>query len=175
MLTHQAANDFAKKDLPTKYGRLELQLIYGFTPDRVTDDKASWSAMVMNYYMCLGMVKLNPALGVSFMEEAGVTADSIEHALVKNQQQSISKTEFRIVDTKIAIAPPTFSDDPSLWLERGYDPLANYVHGDIAVCDGLVGFYRGFVDNELHLATGFIVGSVGVGEAEKKLLKVIRV
>jgi hypothetical protein len=173
MLTCHAACGFAAKEQPSKFERLEKQLILGFTP-KLTDDP-SWSAVIMNYYFCLGMVKLNPAVAVCLMEEAGVLGDSIELALTKNQQISVSRTEFKIEDTRTALAPPTFSGDPSLWLERGYEVQSDLKPGDVCVFERSVGFYQRSTDTGLYIVTGFYVGSVGSGISEDILTKVIRV
>lgn len=175
MLTCHAAYGFASKELPTKFGRLELELIKGFTPLKVTDDQASWSAVLMNYYFCLGMVALNPAIAICHMEEAGVTDDAIECALIKNKATSVGRFDFKIYDTLIPVAPPTFSNDPALWLERGFEVKADLKAGDVCVFNGLVGFHARFDEKALHVAAGFVYGSVGVGEAEQTLIKVVRV
>jgi hypothetical protein len=173
MLTCHAAFEFASKEQPSKFDRLHKDLILGFTPKAT--DNPSWAAIVMNYYFCLGMVKLNPAVGVCFMEEAGVSGDCIEMALSKSSAESINKYEYKVEDTRVAIAPPTFSSDPDLWLKRGYEVTHDLQPGDVCVFEGFVGFFQRFTDSGIYVVAGFYVGSVGSGIADEKLVKVIRI
>lgn len=172
-LTCHVAGEIASKELPQKFLRLELETIKGYTPKR-SAKIASWSAELLNYYFSLAMVKQNPAVAVCLMAEAGVSDDCIEYAL-KRAGTAKNGEEFKVIDTRIAIAPPTFSDDVNEWLNRGYEVDQKLRLGDVCVYDGLVGLYHKASDDGITIMSGFIPGSGGKAVADERLLKVLRV
>lgn len=172
-LTCHLAGEIAKSDLPNKFLRLEIEMIKGFTP-RHSPKTGSWSAVLLNYYFALAMTKLNPAIAVCLMAEAGVDDDSIETAL---QRAAIPKKggEYQVKDTHVAIAPPTFSDNVEDWAKRGYEVDRDLKLGDVCVYDGLVGLYRYTDDTGISIMAGFVPGSGGIAVPDERLIKVIRV
>lgn len=172
---HQAY-DFAKKDMPTKFRRIEVDVIKGFSPKKdITDDEIGWTADLMNYYFCLAMVRVNPAAAISIMDDAGVANDSIEWALIKTGIKKIVGGGYEIDYSDEPVVPPTFSNDPSKWLDRGYVVKSEFQAGDVCCFNGAVGFFNKLDDQGLYVVTGFVQNSIGVGIYEDKdLINIIR-
>jgi len=176
-LTCHEAYGFAKKDMPCKFYRTEIDLIKGFVvePPKDWNDEA-WSCAVMSYYMCLGMTKRNPALAIGVMDDSGVNNDSIEWCLLKAGLERDSKGGFVVMQTNEPIAPPTFKPAADTYLDRGYEVKRDLKQGDLCVFEGFVGFFHQNGEGSLYICGGFTLGSLGLATAEDKTLtKVIRV
>lgn len=176
-LACHVAYGFSKKDMPTKFRRIEVDVIKGFTPKRdIKDDEIGWTAELMNYYFCLAMVSANPAAAISIMDDAGVSGDSIEWALIRAGIKKATGGAFEIDYSDEHVVPPPFSNDPAKWLDRGYEVKGEFQAGDICCYDGSVGFFNKLDDEGLYVVTGFIPAGIGVGINDNKdLIKIIRV
>jgi hypothetical protein len=174
-LTCHHAYDFAVADMPKKFRNSEVQFITQFTSIRFTEDNSSWSAILLNYYMCLAILKINPAIGISVMDDAGIGRHAIEFALNKAGYKKNRDDGYEIQDTQEPIAPPTFRNDPKLWDNRGYAVDHDLIPGDICLFDGLVGFYHKQGEQGIYVVAGFSDNSIGLAVADQRLIKVIRV
>lgn len=169
------AYEFALKQQPTSFKyRHEIDVISGFTPQiKATDSVSIWQHKLLCYYFSLAMVKLNPALAICLMEEAGVERDYIEVALVTVGMKKAADGGYVIDDTEVEIKPPPYKDVNG-WLASGEIIKHDTKPGDICVFNEGLGFLHKFADEGLYLVTGFHVNSVGEGLSEQRLIDVVR-
>jgi len=177
-LTCHTAYSFAKKDMPCKFYRTEIDLIKGFLvePPKEWNDEA-WSTAILAYYMCLGMVKKNAALALAIMDDSGVNQDSMEWTLLKADFKRSGNDSFEVMQTDEPIAPPTFKPVANTYLDRGYEVKNSDLRaGDICIFDNFVGFFHQNVEGRLYVCGGFSMGSLGLAVVENQnLIKVIRI
>lgn len=177
LLTCHEAYSFAKKDMPCKFYRTEIDLIKSFMvePPKDWNDEA-WSCAVLAYYMSLGMVKKNPALALAIMDDSGVNRDSMEWTLLKAGVERNKDDGFVVVQTNEPIAPPTFKPAADTYLDRGYEVTHDFKAGDICIFEGFVGFFHQVGETGFYICGGFTMGSLGLATVEDKTLtKVIRI
>lgn len=177
LLTCHEAYSFAKKDMPCKFYRTEIELIKSFLVEPPKDwDVEAWSCAVLSYYMCLGMVKKNPALALAVMDDSGVNHDSIEWTLLKAGLKRSGSDEFTVMQTDEPIAPPTFNSMSMSYLDRGYPVTKGFKAGDVCVFENMVGFFHQESDGSLYICGGFSVGGLGLAAIdEKTLTKTVRI
>jgi hypothetical protein len=176
-LTCHEAYSFAKKDMPCKFYRTEIDLIKGFLvePPKEWNDEA-WSCAVLAYYMCLGMAKKNAALALAIMDDSGVNQDSMEWTLLKAGFKRDASSGFEVMQTNEPIAPPTFKPVANTYLDRGYEVTKDLKPGDVCIFENFVGFFHQNGEGSLYICGGFTMGSLGLATVEDKTLtKIIRI